>query len=139
MKVTKEMYTETAHRLDGHPGRCKNVHGHSYRWCVTLEGDHLANGMLLDFSDLKKAMTEVIDPFDHALVLQSGNEIDEDLIAVLIKHGMDARIMEVPWRPTAENMALVVSGILQGKFPDFAVTVRVYETVTSHAEVTAGR
>jgi 6-pyruvoyltetrahydropterin/6-carboxytetrahydropterin synthase len=135
MKVTKTMYTETAHRLHGHPGRCRFLHGHSYNWQVTLEGDHLANGMLLDFSDLKRIMTQIIDPFDHAVVLQAGNEFDEDLIAIFIAHGMSDRVIEVPYRPTAENMSEVVRDQLQQQYPDFKVTVRLYETTTSFAEV----
>ena len=136
MKITKEMYTETAHRLNGHPGRCKFLHGHSYLWQVTLKGDHLANGMLLDFSDLKRAMMEVIDPFDHALILEGelGDGPESKLHHALLTSGLSERVIITPYRPTAENMSEAVRSILQGRFPDFKVTVRLYETATSFAE-----
>lgn len=137
MQVTKEMYTETAHRLDGHPGRCRFLHGHSYKWAVTLTSDKLVHGMIIDFSDLKKAMMDVIDPFDHALVLETGCEAEEELYTLLKKHNLADRTMLVPYRPTAENMASAVANRLKlVYFPNCEVTVRVWETTTSNATET---
>jgi len=137
MKITKEMYTETAHCLDGHPGRCRFIHGHSYKWAVTLEGEALVHGMLIDFSDLKKIMSTVIDPFDHALVLEYGGGFESDLYDLLKKHNLADRTMLVNYRPTAENMAKSVANELQTLLPNFKVTVQVWETTTSCATETA--
>lgn len=141
MKVTKQMHTSTAHRLDGHPGRCQYLHGHNYLWSVTLEGDELdKGGMLTDFSDLKRAMMEIIDPFDHALVLEDtgDNTVEAAIMQALKTFLFAARVMVVNYRPTAENMAQVVANDLKERFyPQFKVSVILWETATSYAEATA--
>ena len=60
IRITKEFHFETGHALYGYDGLCKNVHGHSYKLAVTVVGSPIVdpsqtkNGMVLDFSDLKK-------------------------------------------------------------------------------------
>ena len=60
IRVTKEFSFEMAHALWNYDGPCRNVHGHSYRLFVTLYGkpleeqDNPKNGMVIDFSDLKR-------------------------------------------------------------------------------------
>lgn len=136
MKVTKQMRTETAHRLAGHPGRCQFIHGHSYLWEVSLEGDNLKHGMLVDFSELKDAMLATIDPFDHALILDETDEPGRRVARVLEQEGFAGRVWVVPYRPTAENMAKLVADQIQMFFPQFKVSVKLWETATSYAEAT---
>ena len=69
-----------AHALYGYDGLCKNIHGHSYRLWVTVIGNVLddsksvKNGMVLDFSLLKKIVKpEIVDKFDHSLVLNANS------------------------------------------------------------------
>ena len=59
---------EMAHALHGYDGLCKNIHGHSYRLWVTIIGevlqekDNVKNGMVLDFSLLKKIVKpDIVD------------------------------------------------------------------------------
>ena len=75
IRITKKFNFETGHALYGYDGKCKNVHGHSYKLSVTVIGQPIADatevkyGMVIDFSDLKKIVTEeIVDVFDHATV-----------------------------------------------------------------------
>ena len=75
IRITKQFSFETGHALYGYDGKCKNVHGHSYKLSVTVIGtpilDHsnVKYGMVIDFSDLKKIVREeIVDQFDHATV-----------------------------------------------------------------------
>lgn len=44
---------EASHVLPNHPGRCRRLHGHSYRFIVEIEGEiEPVQGMVLDFGDL---------------------------------------------------------------------------------------
>ena len=55
-----------AHRLriEGH--KCEALHGHNWKVSVTVKGRKLdERGMLIDFSDLKKIIRSIVDPFDH--------------------------------------------------------------------------
>ena len=60
IRVTKKFNFEMAHALTGHDGPCKNIHGHSYFLFITISGKPIndstdpKNGMVMDFSDLKK-------------------------------------------------------------------------------------
>lgn len=65
-RVTRSFTFEAAHRLPWHPGRCRDLHGHSYRLEVTVEGPVGETGMVLDFDDLKAVVQrEVVGRYDH--------------------------------------------------------------------------
>mgnify|MGYP001394820267 CR=1 FL=1 len=70
MRVRRSFEFEAAHRLPGHPGKCRELHGHSYRLVVTVDGRvDAASGMTIDFADLKAAVRrEVVALLDHRFV-----------------------------------------------------------------------
>ncbi|RMG43876.1 MAG: 6-carboxytetrahydropterin synthase QueD [Acidobacteria bacterium] len=59
---------EASHVLPRHPGRCRNLHGHSYRFTVEVEGEiDPEQGMVIDFGELDAVVTErVLKRLDHA-------------------------------------------------------------------------
>ena len=70
IRITKIFSFETGHALYGYDGKCRNVHGHSYKLSVTVVGNPIENssnvkfGMVIDFSDLKKIVKEeIVDVF----------------------------------------------------------------------------
>jgi 6-pyruvoyltetrahydropterin/6-carboxytetrahydropterin synthase len=67
MILRKEYGFEAAHFLYNHPGKCRNLHGHSYKLFVSVEGTPQAEtGMIIDFDDLSKVVVaQVIEPLDH--------------------------------------------------------------------------
>ena len=99
-QLKRSMYTETAHLLRDHPGLCKNLHGHSYKWTVLIQAEQLFEDMIMDFTDLKKAMETVIGFYDHAIV------VDETHWKFYKNFFSDSqRIIVFKNRPTAEIMA----------------------------------
>lgn len=58
---------ESAHLLPHHPGKCKELHGHSYRLVVTVDRPVDAHtGLAIDFSELKRVVQgAVVDVLDH--------------------------------------------------------------------------
>jgi 6-pyruvoyltetrahydropterin/6-carboxytetrahydropterin synthase len=85
------------------------MHGHRYRWEVEVEGDVVTEsgvseeGMLIDFSDISRILTEHIhDIVDHAFVVYEG---DSDALSALDHLGEGHRTVVVPFIPTAENLA----------------------------------
>jgi 6-pyruvoyltetrahydropterin/6-carboxytetrahydropterin synthase len=66
VRVTRTFAFEAAHQLPWHPGRCRDLHGHSYRLEVTVEGPLGDNGIVMDFSEVKGVVErEVINRYDH--------------------------------------------------------------------------
>ena len=82
-RVTCTFTFEAAHRLAWHPGRCRNLHGHSYRLDVTVEGPLDGNGVVLDFDTLQDVVrAEVVDVWDH----RDLNEVLDNPTAELLAH-----------------------------------------------------
>lgn len=140
IRITKQFTFETAHALYGYDGKCKNVHGHSYKLDVTVIGepisatDHVKCGMVIDFGDLKKIVkSEVVDRLDHAILLNK-NTPHIELADYLIASGH--HVILVDYQPTSENMiadfAHRISSQLDSKIKLHSLKLR--ETGTAFAE-----
>jgi len=56
----------SAHFLRGYEGKCKNLHGHTWKVEVAIEGKQLDDvGMVTDFADLKEQLKEILFEIDH--------------------------------------------------------------------------
>ena len=97
---------DSAHFLAGYEGKCANIHGHRWTVEVTVSGplqkEGRERGMLLDFGTLKKAVRSAAERFDHALIYER-NSLREKTLEALREENF--RLIEVPFRPTAENFA----------------------------------
>jgi 6-pyruvoyltetrahydropterin/6-carboxytetrahydropterin synthase len=125
---TEESF-DSAHFLAGYDGKCSNLHGHRWRVLVEVCSDHLQDegqlrGMVTDFGDIKQDLKELADSFDHALIYEQGTLREKTLQALQEEQ---FHLIEVPFRPTAENFAKHFFGLLREK--GYRVkTVEVYET-----------
>lgn len=77
-RLEKEISFEAAHKLPNHHGKCKRLHGHSWRGRIVVEGRELAGhnesraGMLLDFHDIKAAVDPIVEKYlDHYYLNES--------------------------------------------------------------------
>ena len=76
IRITKQFSFETGHALYGYDGKCRNVHGHSYKLYVTVIGQpisdttHVKLGMVIDFSDLKVIVKNKIVDMPIAKVIK---------------------------------------------------------------------
>ncbi|URZ14277.1 6-carboxytetrahydropterin synthase QueD [Clostridium felsineum] len=93
---------DSAHFLSNYDGKCANIHGHRWKIEVEIQAKTLINDMVEDFTILKKKIKEVIDFYDHALIIEK-NTLRELTYNCLIEDGF--RIIELPFRPTAENFS----------------------------------
>ncbi|MFW6028852.1 MAG: 6-carboxytetrahydropterin synthase QueD [Halanaerobiales bacterium] len=136
MKVTKEFKFDMSHMLAGHPGLCKNLHGHTYKLEVTVE-DELVDGMVIDFKDLKNIVNGlIVDKCDHAFMYNqlSNDDAEHDVARVLNEH--HKKVVKTNFRPTAENMVIWIFGVLFHDGDLNIKKIRLYETPTSYAEAT---
>ena len=132
MKIAKEFTWEMGHRLTFHKGKCKNLHGHSYKCMVELTGEPDKNGMVLDYYDVKKIIEPLIDEMDHSFMVFSS---DKELIHAL--QTLNSRYVVVDFETTAENICLyLLDKIKSAKLPEnvSALKVKVFETENTYAE-----
>jgi 6-pyruvoyltetrahydropterin/6-carboxytetrahydropterin synthase len=125
---------DAAHFLKGYQGKCRNLHGHRWRVVAVLAGDKLSQeqqtrGMLMDFGTVKDILKNLCDELDHSLIYESGS-LRPATVAALEEEQF--RLVEVPFRPTAEEFSRFFFEKLTAL--GYPVTlVEVYETPTNSA------
>lgn len=140
IRITKQFSFETGHALYGYDGKCKNVHGHSYRLNVTVIGKPISDnsnvkfGMVIDFGDLKKIVKEeIVDVFDHATVFNK-NTPHVELAKELEDRGHN--VLLVNYQPTSEMMVIDFASKIKKRLPNNIelFSLKLQETATSFAE-----
>ncbi len=98
---------DSAHFLSGYDGKCSNLHGH--RWKIEIEirseelfSDGQQRGMITDFGKLKADLKALADSFDHAFIYEKSS-LKPATVKSLKEENF--RLIEVDFRPTAENFA----------------------------------
>jgi len=140
IRITKKFSFETGHALYGYDGKCRNVHGHSYKLFVTVIGTPISDtnnvklGMVIDFTDLKKIVKEeIINVFDHATVFNKNTphvELAKEL------SNRDHNVLLVDYQPTSEMMVIDFSHKIKTRLPNNIQlhSLKLQETDTSYAE-----
>ena len=140
IRITKKFDFEAGHALYGYDGKCKNLHGHSYKLYVTVIGEpindptNVKHGMVIDFGDLKRIVNEqIISIFDHAMVFNA-NSPHKALADELREKGH--HIIALPYQPTSENLVTDFAQRIQAQLPPEVrlFSVRLCETESSYAE-----
>ena len=140
IRLTKEFSFESAHALWGYDGKCREIHGHSYRLFVTVKGEPVTDptspklGMVMDFGELKAIVArEITDRLDHSFVMRRTAEAEALAEAM---QSQFTNVILVEYQPTCENMLVDFATRLKAALPA-AVTLhslRLHETATSYAE-----
>lgn len=105
IKLYTEELIKSAHQLNLYKGKCSQLHGHTWKICVWVEGDQSQQdevGILWDFGNLKK----ITNQMDHKFL--------NDVITV---------------NPTAENICIYIYTRLKDQKKDLLYKVRVYESI----------
>lgn len=128
-RIRTEQSFDSAHFLKDYAGKCHNLHGHRWRVVAEAAGEHLSKetqtrGMVFDFGDMKAHLKELCDALDHCFIYEEGS-LRENTVKALREE--DFRLVEVPFRPTAENFARYFFEEMREK--GFSMSrVEVYET-----------
>lgn len=132
MKIAKEFNWEMGHRLPEHFGKCKNIHGHSYKMIVELEGIVDDSGMVMDYYDVKKIIEPIVERLDHAFMVYK-----EDMEIISFLEKMKSKMVIVSFQSTVENICkYFLDEIKKIKLPPNVkkVSVRIHETADDYAE-----
>lgn len=139
IRVTKQFGFEMSHALLNYDGLCRSIHGHSYKLQITVTGEpmqqpgHCKDGMVIDFSILKKLLQEnIVSRLDHSLMINQEAPVDKlnSLGQMYERHHV------VPFQPTTENLVVYIAGKVKPLLPEHIqlFSVRLFETSSSFAE-----
>jgi 6-pyruvoyltetrahydropterin/6-carboxytetrahydropterin synthase len=129
-----EQSFDSAHFLANYNGKCSNIHGHRWRVEIEVQSETLVEhgqlrGMVIDFGDLKRELKEMVDYYDHSLIIEE-NTMRRETLEALSYDGF--RVLEVKFRPTAENFSFFFFKAMEEKGYKVKRAV-VYETPTNCA------
>lgn len=143
MRITRRLEFDAGHRIPDHLSQCRHLHGHRYAIEITLAGevieaaDNPANGMLMDFSEVKSlAAQHLVNAWDHAFLAHADDRAVVDFLNSLPNH----KTVILDRVPTAENLARIAFGILDAVYHDTygnhlrLQRVRLYETPNCWAD-----
>jgi len=102
--ITKEVYFCYGHRLMNHPGKCRNLHGHSVKASISIKQEVLnQQAMVCDFADVKLAVDSFInDVLDHNFLLHK----DDPLVPALT--AANEQFLLLDEHPTAEVLSKMI-------------------------------
>ena len=99
-EIVVERTIAAGHFLPDYPGKCSRLHGHNYRVRAFLRGRSLdASGLLVDFGEVKAALNDVLERFDHRVLNElpefagdsPSTEVFARVLAELIGAGLEGR------------------------------------------------
>ena len=119
--VSKEFTFDAAHHLHCYEGKCKNLHGHTYKVVLGISGFVNNIGIVIDFKDIKELWKNDIEiHLDHRYLnetLPKMNTSAENMVVWIYE-----KLNEALEKKMNSNSSL------RTEF------VRLYETPTSYAE-----
>lgn len=132
--IKAEQSFDSAHFLSGYKGKCQHIHGHRWTVQVEVKANNLVKtgqlrGMVEDFTTLKKDIKELVNKFDHALIIEKGT-MRKETLNCLLDDGFN--IVTVGFRTTAENFSKYFYDEMKERGHSVS-RVTVYETPTNSA------
>ncbi|GAB6391271.1 MAG: 6-carboxytetrahydropterin synthase [Treponematales bacterium] len=138
MVVSTRMCMEYAHRFWNHPGEAQYLHGHHGELVIEAEGAIDGQGFVKPVKDIQNVVWDVMQNFDHALLLQEGDPLLDAILGVYEKQGIkgghkdntqkgtafkcslgyavpDCRLVVTKKISTCENMVELFHELLKGK------------------------
>jgi len=108
----------SAHNLRAYKGKCEDLHGHNWLVEAVIKSDKLDSiGMVVDFKDLKKELSAILEELDHKYL----NDLEPFKIV----------------NPTSENIAKYIYGRMKTVFPPLS-EITVWENSASAATYEEG-
>ncbi|WEG11818.1 6-carboxytetrahydropterin synthase QueD [Pullulanibacillus sp. KACC 23026] len=120
--ISKEFTFDASHHLHCYEGKCKNLHGHTYKVIIGISGYTDDTGLVMDFADIKAIWKTHVDVYlDHRYLnetLPKMNTTAENMVVWIYETFAAQLGGQKDWAERSLRMEFV----------------RLYETPTSYAE-----
>ena len=137
IQLKKAFSFEAAHRLGkGYPGKCRNIHGHSWSGELLVTCTQLNQFDLgIDYGDIQVFLNQIEDELDHILMLDKG---DQSIIDLCNAEGWDVKVFDQ--NPSSEVVAQYIldeaTDYFNTHYPEISVhSVSLSETCQSNCTV----
>lgn len=145
--VTRYHDISCGHRVVGHEGKCRHLHGHNYRIHFYLTADKLDDlNRVMDFGLIKTVLCNWLEEkWDHKFLIWREDPVlnlhprypvpkADEVVAIL-----DDSFVVLPFNPTAEALAqhlleVVCPTLLRG-YQVTVISVKIEETRKCNAQV----
>lgn len=126
-EISKEYRFEAAHSLSHLPEshKCRQLHGHSYRFEVVCRGELDEHGFVIDYGDINEVVKELVDELDHSYLAGP----DDPYADGISHHG---KVVRFDFYTTAENLARWLYDAIREELPQIH-RINVYETAKTRA------
>ena len=111
--IEVQRHISMGHRLPSYKGVCSSLHGHNVKVTAVIAVDEF-----LDFKDVSNYLSNILEAFDHAMVLYA-----EDFIVPILQRLPGQRLVCLSVEPTTEAIAQLVYNELAAEYDVTAVTV----------------
>lgn len=119
-RLRTEFTFDAAHRLQGYPGACAFIHGHTYRVVLELEFDDGAAAnrapFFMDFAGFKGLLKNEIERWDHSLIMYNRDPLYKVFGSIPQLQG---GLIGMTEQPTAENMAYFLVHIAKRRYANY--------------------
>ncbi|OIK09651.1 6-carboxytetrahydropterin synthase QueD [Bacillus sp. MUM 13] len=120
--VSKEFTFDAAHHLHCYEGKCKNLHGHTYKAIFGISGYTDDTGLMIDFGEIKQIWKNEIEiHLDHRYLndtLPLMNTTAENIVVWMYEMMSEYLKKDLKWTEAGVRLEFV----------------RLFETPTSYAE-----
>lgn len=145
MLITRRVEFDAGHRIPFHESKCRNAHGHRYVLEVSASGEvkgvrgESDDGMVMDFSVLKRVATEAVaEPWDHAFLVWSGDISMLTALDTLGRGGVAHKTVVLSKIPTVENLvglAFEQIALANPEVSKFIRRIKMFETPNCWAQL----
>ncbi len=118
--ITKTFRFDAAHRIwidrenseNDNPYKCENIHGHTFIVEFTFKADEIGKkGMVVDTEIIKKIVSDIIEKFDHSLIIHKDDPLRSKIEKIFDKY----KILVLDVMPTAEGIAFALYQKIKSK------------------------
>ena len=105
MLIKKQYHFYAGHRNHELSGKCSNWHGHRYGITIVIAPERTQAGVTMLFEDIDKIAEQIINKYDHAMLICNADVYFEQMISMKNADGNTMKVVIFDKPTSVENLA----------------------------------